>query len=470
MKTLTLVCACACNLSCSYCELAKNYNPSSMRLQQNTIQAFKNGTYLNNIKTIYHRLNIDPKTTTNIELWGQEPTLVLDAWYARLEEWCNYFSNLESVFFSTNGVEHTNKIIQLIQLLDKYIIKNNFVFKLQYSYDGEYSTNNLRNISSTTIANNIKYLFNELNKITLKKIKVEIFTHGIISLDLLRQLNTKAKIMQYYTTMDDWHIDLMKYNHNRKVSFNPVMTPAIAMPADATQKDGEALATFTRTSYNLYPINPIIDQLLDRHNLDLPNLKKVHSLDECVERIIKDEKYRNDIFRDINNQGITCGTGVHTLKVMYDGTLLNCQNNMYILNKTYIKNDKTVRAESKISLNEHNTFINLIKDSDEKIINYYRMYLTAFCKNTPFQIAYFTSVLKYLSAIGQVDRRYSKDKKLLLKHILVMLLQETCPYNNQMVTGSIFLKHEGFFKLYFNGMAEWYEFALNQKLQENNNG
>ena len=53
-----------------------------------------------------------------------------------------------------------------------------------------------------------------------------------------------------------------------------------------------------------------------------------NNLDECLDEIIKNPALRNDIYNSFNHI-LYCGNGNAELKIMWDGTLVNCQNHMF---------------------------------------------------------------------------------------------------------------------------------------------
>lgn len=59
IRALTLVSSCGCNLHCKYCMINNSLNDCSAKLQQDTINALSDGTFLENVKKIFKRLNID---------------------------------------------------------------------------------------------------------------------------------------------------------------------------------------------------------------------------------------------------------------------------------------------------------------------------------------------------------------------------------------------------------------------------
>ena len=92
---LTLVSAVGCNLNCEYCLIEKSVKDKHDKvkeLQEKTIEAFKDGSYLENIKKTLMRLGTSPSRIEVIQIWGQEPTLTLNHLTDNLSDWLNVFT------------------------------------------------------------------------------------------------------------------------------------------------------------------------------------------------------------------------------------------------------------------------------------------------------------------------------------------------------------------------------------------
>jgi hypothetical protein len=98
--------------------------------------------------------------------------------------------------FSTNGKAYPEKIISFLIELDKYANRGTLM-TLQFSYDGKYSNSHLRKISSDVITNNLLYFFTELNKINFNNIHILIQFNGVITRELLYELNTIEKLQNF---------------------------------------------------------------------------------------------------------------------------------------------------------------------------------------------------------------------------------------------------------------------------------
>lgn len=90
LARVSLIAAIECNLSCDYCVIAhrkeKNKN-NDKDFFKKTVEALKDGTYLNNVKKVYKRLNAPREDVLALEIWGMEPTLILKYLYPNWKDW-----------------------------------------------------------------------------------------------------------------------------------------------------------------------------------------------------------------------------------------------------------------------------------------------------------------------------------------------------------------------------------------------
>ena len=116
-----------CNLNCKYCVLSKSSNKDyHIKEQEKIKEAFLNGTYIKNFKKAFNKYGIDRNQISRVELWGEEPTLTLDEFSTAFPEILYTFPKISELFFSSNGVNNIDKIINLIKIINK-TIENNFL-------------------------------------------------------------------------------------------------------------------------------------------------------------------------------------------------------------------------------------------------------------------------------------------------------------------------------------------------------
>lgn len=231
----------------------------------------------------------------------------------------------------------------------------------------------------------------------------------------------------------------------------------------ATSDDGEHAATFMKRALRIAQKNNIILNALQLRE-DVYKYLDNKSLDDWAELVLNDKKHLNEFFKFLNNTPYGCGTLYNNLKLMYDGIALNCQTHLFDLNKQFLYGDEPVEISSKEALINSGHYINLITASQEELDKIFYIYKT-FCYYTcPTFVEHYMIMLKYLAIAGQIDKKYLLNKKLLLKHILLLLLKSCCPYAQQLKTGSLFLLHSGFFRFYFNGIADIIEEEFNNDI------
>lgn len=474
IRGLSLMLSCGCNLNCEYCRIAQAVNAGSASLQQATIKALQDGSYIENLKNALRRCGQTPHVIESISLWGQEPTLTLHLLSEHLEDWCNTFPNWEHCMFSTNTVAHMDRILGFIQALDKYVKKDSFELQIQLSYDGDYATEKLRGVLSSQIHDNLVYLFTELNKIKLNKVKVRFNFHSVLSMDLLyNQLNTVEGIYNYTKAQKLWGEEFQKLNMNNMVSIpTRGVDMAIENPYNAGIEEGMKLKAFGEMSerFNVQDFYPE----LTRNNIDSIGPTTLHeaiyggnfvvfdhilgfcdnhgipTFKDLMYAISNDEKLKDEFFTIMNNN-IYCGTGVGELKVMYDGTFINCQNHIYDTDIDLLpKNNDDLVACVKRSLASHHYFVNPLTATDYEIEQYFDLFHS--CKFACLEYIFRTNVtmMELLVETHQIDPSYFNTEKLIAHAFLVAIIH-CCSYNNQMTTGSIFTRPTGFLRLFCNG-------------------
>lgn len=469
IQALSIISSCGCNLDCSYCRIAQSRHAKSAEMQKATIQALQDGTFLANVNKVLNRLDQSTAQIQNMAFWGQEPTLTLHYITEHLDEWFEYFPNWDEVMFSTNTVGFMDRIYDFIVGVDSKCKVPVFNMNIQLSYDGDYGTDNLRKGSSSSIHDNVRYLIEKLNNTNLNKVQLRLYHHGVLSLDLLNRLQTPEAIVEYSNHMVQWGNEFNKLNRNKNVHMDSEVDIALENPVEASTLTGLKLNNFCTIAERLNP------KLKTSFTEDLGSVDPVYclyrslwtpfhmlgsalqdfdfrDLDQAIEIIMKDPIIRNSFYKRLN-QIPYCGNGVGELKIMWDGTLINCQNHMFETNAELI-HDKNELAEAvKKGLATHKFFVNGITDSDEDLDKYFALFDIA--KNTSFEFTLQNTIMlmKFLSITGQIDESY-KDHYKLVKHAFLVAVIGCCEYNNYVMTGSFFMRHTGYIRFVCNGYLD----------------
>lgn len=267
---LSIMTSCGCNLKCEYCKIAQASNANSPILQKATMQALSDGTFLQNIQKCLNKLEQSCSQIEFIDFWGQEPTLTLHLMAEHIAEWFEIFPNWQACSFSTNTVGHIDRLIQFFIACDN-AAKHEFHINVQLSYDGDYSTDNLRGASSSIIHTNLIYLYNELNKINFKNVKLRFNNHAVMSFELLKKLQNSESIYNYTLNLLKWSYEFEDLNTNKKVMIQPGVDIGIEAPAMASVEDGLRLANFCELSDRIIPAE-YLKHFPGKRQEDLPYL------------------------------------------------------------------------------------------------------------------------------------------------------------------------------------------------------
>lgn len=464
--SLDLITACGCNLDCDYCEIAKNrksHLKENDELQKNTIKALQDGTFLLNVKKTLESLNNSGETVQHIDFWGQEPTMTLPYFTQNMKDWLDYFPNVKTFFFSTNGIDYGNNIFDFIQTLDANINRD-ILFSLQISYDGLYGMENIRGGKKEAIVNNISNLLKKINEIELKHVKMIFRVHGVISFDLIKYLDTSEKIFNYFKDIDEFINMLLEINKNPKLEIDRMINLALQNPYDASSSDGINLSSFISkcltidmSSFKMptNPAYPFLTTFISQKYEDIPRFKEEYSDLLPGEEYLNESNWRLTHPKDDSlNPFIYCGVNNRMLKIMYDGTLLPCQNLVYNNYEEEYCIDDTTQDYIKKTLAKHHYNINPQQDSEEhvnKILSLFKIGLTS---SFVWQYHYTVNLMLLLSKNHQIHSSYINNQHKILWHAYLVTLYGSCGYNNMITTGSYYMRTTGLIKTLCNGLLD----------------
>lgn len=450
-----------CNLNCAYCHITQSKNQNSNNLQQKTIQALNNGEFLENIKKSLQKISQSTGKITSIQFWGQEPTLTLHLITEHLDEWFNTFPNWNALMFSTNGMAFGERIFDFLKAVDEYRNEDFFV-NIQFSWDGDESTNNIRNGNSKQIKENIKKFLNLCNNYTFHHIHFSGNLHGVISLELIKKLNSPDKIINFYKNLDENANELFNFNRNNHVEFAPIVDLALENPVDASTFDGLSLAYFYKQSSLIRPTlfqNPNFitasSTLINQYNMVhsfVDRFRDEKPLPILFERMAQDEKLEQDFMNNLS-QALWCGNGYGELKIMYNGQFITCQNSIYETELEFLPTDNSIESSVKRTWVQKKYYLDPITATEDEIRSFFHLYKVG--KESCFAFIWqqtFNLMLE-MAKIGQIDSIY-QDPKITLEHSLFLTMYNSCMWNHYVKTGSMFLKSTGFIRLYCNGFLQ----------------
>lgn len=461
IKQINFITSEACNLNCSYCEIAKRANHQDIQKnQQKLINSFYNGEYLRLYKNFCKDYSIDTDKIQEIEFWGQEPTLTLEAVEFEISNILNWLTNASSIFFSTNGVNNIQKIINFINTLNNYSFNNNrnLCLKLQISFDGFNETFIQRGIDPQIIINNIKFLLNNLNNIQFyNNFYVRINLHGVIDFQTIKDQIQNNTFNNYWQSITDLMLELNNLNHNEKVYLEPysVFTPTMY---NGTKEEGELFSTYADLCFNNFHQNQnnnLVDYLspfflISRYIKDV----RQHSITQQIIDNYNFDYNSDSLFNNTININYACNINTTVLKMRYDGTLVYCHNAIFDLTQENLLNRNGIDKEiAQLQLLNKNCYPNYLKDSPKQIANFINMFETY--KYYQFSLLYSNTLnLMYLLLQNnQIDASYQDHEKM-LRHNLYLYGIQQCFYSRKFDTGSFYNTNLGVIRIWCNGVLD----------------
>lgn len=473
IKRLTLITSEYCNLKCRYCEIAKTSTYSHQQLNNILKDAMKNGLYFSNIQKIFQQYNLDVDLIKKIELWGEEPSFTIDTFYYLCKELISFFPNFDQLFFSTNGISNIDKILFFIKEIDQ-ILNKDFNLEIQFSYDGEWGTLNNRGIEASVIKNNLINFIQELNKIKLNYIHINLFFHCVTDFTLINYLVKEDKIESYWQELHD----ITQYFQNLSTNLNVNVfnvTEGFYAPYNATKEEGELYSYFENISDLIILKNKLNIAPHYRRKL-FPLFINKNKTQKKYEETIQDEII-NKIFNFENNNDknldyIGCGTGITTLKIRYDGTMIHCHNILYGLSYEENNQNKDIlRKNIRNNSLQHNFYPNLLLEKDKENLNewFNRWKIN---KGYSVLINVYSQILNTMYLLlenGQISNSYRFDEQKLLRHAYLICFYFFCTEESLNFTGSIYGEYLGKIRMLANGFLDLVDYYQKQHyLKEQN--
>jgi hypothetical protein len=119
------------------------------------------------------------------------------------------------------------------------------------------------------------------------------------------------------------------------------------------------------------------------------------SLDDVIEQILYDEHLMKDINHKFTAYNF-CGNGCGELKIMYDGTLVNCQNSIFDTQDAFLLKNDNIENMIKHSMATHTYYINLLTASDDEINKYFYIFNTIHKNSFMSNLSSVITLMQYL--------------------------------------------------------------------------
>lgn len=412
--------------------------------------AWEDGTYFNNIKEVFKKINCSPNTVKILELWGGEPLIQLKSLNNSIGDIVKYFKNLNFILIPTNFA-HTNidDLMAFLHIIDDNRINNKDLLSihLQFSIDGPPGpfSNDGHCTEWNNYRNNIEQLCQKMAKNHLKHTQIFFEIHGTANKNnIFNYLNTEEKMYNYIKYMLDFENfiqnNIEKYNIFEFFHAQSVILPIISFPS---QFNKEEALEFTK-----------IIKLSDKMRYYFPNnVKYGEHLAYWLTRPVS--------VSSVLNRNAQCAESNEiSIVINYDGTICECcasyiQNNEEYLNLLLEQNKIN---EYEISLIRSKYFINPLTVTDEDQIEDFNWYVLSGLRNTEStQISLAMAMIRELALSNQVDDNYFLNLDKLLKHATIAGQMYNCDREEINDTKIPFLCSVNECRKFFNGLLDYVE-------------
>lgn len=427
-----------CNLDCSYCYIPKK---KELSLFHNAI--------LDNIKTdnfVEQIIRDFGEETTAISHWGTEPTLTISE-YKKSDFYKKLLvntPNFSKITLSSNFLRQPDDLIEFIYNLPQ--VKNRLMVSVQMSLDGpDYITDKNRKLGSTnTIIKNILSFTKSLKDIQEQLTKNNIYVHSHFKpthyIDEIKLLTDKKYVYEYCDIFEYVIGELNKYV-NPTFEFNNDCNPTLVYPGRYTVEDGKNYLKYIMNFDEVYKEKKYKNAFF--------TIPYKYALEETIH-------FLNSMFVCKSNSSCSAGNSQVGLADKNDYTICHRyfymnDNNVYdsIFNES-IKDNKCYSGNE---YNRHEISKRYLFSDEYNAARV--LYVTKLYNDYQrHKLNAYNALIKEMSDCGQIDKIFSKDTGLALL-LSIFFIKRSCPAENIITTGSIYLSSTSFFKLFGNGAFEY---------------
>lgn len=476
-KTIIIVSG-GCNLNCKYCLVNKSKSGTNYpNFLKDTNAAIANGSYLDTFKKAFQKYNQSPCQVEIMELWGNEPTLMLKDLNKVWKDWLDFFPNLKGMTFSTNGIDCTDDIFNFILEIDKYI-DHEIEISIQYSYDGFQGEINERQHNKekkdteqdSIVINNLINLITKLNSVKLHNVKIDFILHAVLSMFIVDNFNTTEDINKFVEQYMDTLYRVDQSIINQRIIFRGgVFLHENAH--DWTSDDGINYCSFMKKFQNILSTKKhnfknegvqyrhIFKEVFGTLEDDIISLcyeTNCRSIDKLIDNFITNKDL------PINSQ---CSSLDGVLRMDYQGNLLDCHASLY---DPYLEKDKltnTILDQGRWMCKQHGRYLNILKNDKEEIEKLLDFYLTARDPTiTLFETQQMINKIYLLALCGQANESYLYDFNKLKRHAFILAKSYQCYNILKCRNGSIFIRGNEEIRFFCNGILDIVEEDINKEI------
>lgn len=478
------ICSGGCNLNCSYCNIAQSKDTSSYTSYLKDSQdSLLNGKYLKNILTAFTKFNQSINNITNLEIWGNEPTLLLKNLNQVWPEWNKLMPKLETIVFSTNGIANMDDIFNFAQIIDK-TTKIPVFLNIQISYDGKFAEKNVRKFKAedNVVINNLLYLIKQLNSIKLTNLVINFNLHAVLSIELMKKCSSIDNLKQFIQEYSDITDIIRDTIINKNINF--ICSDLISVTDQPfTSEIGIEYAAFFRKLRNLVN-NKRYSMYIDPKELNdeaiyVPQISKqlfgvieteiitlcqehnIHNFNDLINLYLQNKNYTTLVGPTM------CGGLQDCLRITHNGDLLDCHASLYDPYIDETKIDNSVFQQARWQTTKHGRYPNINTSTDEELSTVLKFYLDARDPTVLyFMMQQFFNRIYLMAQCGQADESYLYDYKKLARHSFMLARAYQCFSSEKLLNGSIFIRNNGEIRLYCNGILDIIDEDIRKEIGE----
>ena len=465
VKNLTFISSESCNLNCKYCEISKDATSTHREEAIKVKESLSNGSFFTNCEKIFQIYNIDPLQIDTFTLWGQEPTLTLDALSSQMSKLLDYLKNCKFVFFSTNGMAYPERIIDYIKTINNYLSLENknrvLHVEIQFSIDGLGEDIKARGADPDIIKKNIFYILEQLQNYQMyHTMDVFIDFHGVLTLDIVRN-GLKNGVGKHWHEIDEFINDIYLKNKNHQIIISRKISSAFQCPINATSEEGKMVAEYLDKCIHLNePFKSSALSPTNVLNLYINPIRKRNGQRETREDMINgifdifNYDYSQDTDYEIIKYKFGCSSADGSLKLRYNRAELFCQNVIIDLTEEDLKNKQGMKYDIHKFQLKHNYNPNLLTSQKKDVENFIDRLDGGGHFSVPFMLSQMVNQMYLLLENHQIDESYQNNPEKILRHASYLIRIIQCWYNQLIETGSIYTKSLGTIRFYCNGVLD----------------
>lgn len=428
-----------CPTSCRYCFLPKV--TSLKEFLPKIKKKVDSGEYIEELEKLYG------DKLEHLSFWGLEPLTTLSYFHAITQVAIDKFPRLKHIGFSTNMFLDPKIIVNFVKCLPK---DKDFNFDIQISIDGppEITDGNRGENATKKIKTNFYDLLIMLNDIDLGKLNISFSFKPTIDIGNIDWfLGSVSRLYGYFIFFDMLIDGAYLHNKNKNVQLKLNGIPTLAVPGFYTTTDGTKLSKF---------FNMLHDIECDNSSRDLFFHIK-GCLNAYEERFMRDLRFGSEYNEKAGM--FTCSGGDSNFQLDCDGNVHLCHRTLFYESKEFIdaliSNEFIHGREEAVS----NGMIGNVKkkwivnNKDQAEINRF-LYITGNYHNWAFTRSHLSLGIIYeLASSGQISKVFL-DEEMASWFAVFVHTALSCPAENLLSNGSIYIPPLSNFRMFGNGAFE----------------